>query len=281
MKALIATIVTGGPVIPCCTKIRVLLEMIKFKHTVFALPFALMGAFLAGRGVPAPAVFLWVIVAMAGARTCAMGFNRIADRHFDALNPRTRERALPAGQVSLVESWMHGHCRRGPVLFRLLHAQQAGPCDYAPCPGPDPALFPDQAVYLAVSRGARRGPGLFAAGRLGGGQRLICRAFPGSCPWGCCSGWPVSTSSMPAWMPISTGRQACFPCPPVWAGAGPFIWRCCFMSWPLSCLRQRDMSAGLNLFYYVGIVLTGAALFYQHLVVSPGTCHASSFPFFQ
>ncbi|MDW7774697.1 MAG: UbiA family prenyltransferase, partial [Desulfobulbaceae bacterium] len=72
------------------TKIGILLEMIKFKHTVFALPFAFMGAFLAARGVPDMEVFLWVIVAMAGARTCAMGFNRIADRGFDAANPRTR-----------------------------------------------------------------------------------------------------------------------------------------------------------------------------------------------
>ena len=68
-------------------KIKVLLEMIKFKHTVFALPFAFMGAFLAGRGLPSLKVFIWVIVAMAGARTCAMGFNRIADRRFDAMNP--------------------------------------------------------------------------------------------------------------------------------------------------------------------------------------------------
>ena len=80
--------------------------MIKFKHTVFALPFAFMGAFLAGRGAPGIMVFLWVIVAMAGARTCAMGFNRIADRHFDASNPRTEGRAIPSGLVTLAESWI-------------------------------------------------------------------------------------------------------------------------------------------------------------------------------
>lgn len=80
--------------------------MIKFKHTVFALPFAFMGAFLAVRGLPSMQVFLWVVVAMAGARTCAMGFNRIVDRRFDAMNPRTANRALPAGEVTLVESWL-------------------------------------------------------------------------------------------------------------------------------------------------------------------------------
>ena len=87
-------------------KLAILLEMIKFQHTVFAMPFALMGAFLAARGLPGVRVFFWVILAMVGARTCAMTFNRIVDRRFDAANPRTAGRALPAGAVSLTESWL-------------------------------------------------------------------------------------------------------------------------------------------------------------------------------
>lgn len=87
-------------------KIAILLEMIKFKLTVFALPFAFTGVFLAAGGVPAAMIFVWVILAMVGARTCAMGFNRIVDRRFDAANPRTAERALPAGKVGLVEAWV-------------------------------------------------------------------------------------------------------------------------------------------------------------------------------
>ncbi len=79
-------------------KLAILLEMIKFQHTVFAMPFALMGAFLAARGLPGVRVFFWVILAMVGARTCAMTFNRIVDRRFDAANPRTAGRALPAGR---------------------------------------------------------------------------------------------------------------------------------------------------------------------------------------
>ncbi|HSH12580.1 MAG TPA: UbiA family prenyltransferase, partial [Desulfurivibrionaceae bacterium] len=80
-------------------KLKILLEMIKFEHTVFALPFALMGAFLAAGGVPGAAVFGWIVLAMVGARTSAMGFNRIIDRKFDRANPRTADRALPAGAV--------------------------------------------------------------------------------------------------------------------------------------------------------------------------------------
>jgi len=82
-------------------KVRLTLEMIKFEHSVFALPFALTGALLARRGLPSWRELFWIIVAMVGARSAAMTFNRIADVKFDALNPRTRARALPAGQLSL------------------------------------------------------------------------------------------------------------------------------------------------------------------------------------
>jgi 4-hydroxybenzoate polyprenyltransferase len=87
-------------------KITVLLEMIKFKLTIFAMPFAFMGAFLAAGGVPNFVDFFWIIVAMVGARTSAMGFNRIVDRRFDLANPRTSDRAIPAGEIKLTEAWI-------------------------------------------------------------------------------------------------------------------------------------------------------------------------------
>ncbi len=87
-------------------KIKIMLEMIKFEHSVFALPFALMGALLAARGLPVVAVLWWLILAMVAARTAAMGFNRIVDRRFDAANPRTADRAIPAGAVKLWEAWL-------------------------------------------------------------------------------------------------------------------------------------------------------------------------------
>jgi len=82
-------------------KVRLTLEMIKFEHSVFALPFALTGALLARRGLPTWRELLWIVVAMVGARSAAMTFNRIADARLDALNPRTKTRALPVGQLSL------------------------------------------------------------------------------------------------------------------------------------------------------------------------------------
>ena len=80
-------------------KIKILLEDIKIQHTVFALPFALMSAFIASNGVPPLDKLLWILLAMVGARSSAMSFNRIADVDYDGENPRTKERALPKGRI--------------------------------------------------------------------------------------------------------------------------------------------------------------------------------------
>jgi 4-hydroxybenzoate polyprenyltransferase len=85
--------------------LRTTLEMIKIEHTLFALPFALLGAVLAARGVPARWQLLWITLAMVGARSAAMAFNRIADHRYDAANPRTSGRAIPSGALSLRFAW--------------------------------------------------------------------------------------------------------------------------------------------------------------------------------
>jgi 4-hydroxybenzoate polyprenyltransferase len=77
------------------------LEMIKIEHTLFALPFAFLGAVLAANGLPKPMQILWITLAMVGARSTAMAFNRIADKDYDARNPRTKMRAIPAGVLSV------------------------------------------------------------------------------------------------------------------------------------------------------------------------------------
>ena len=80
--------------------LRTTLEMIKWEHSIFALPFALCGAMLAAGGWPTPWQLSWIIVAMVAARSAAMAFNRLADAEIDAVNPRTQTRALPAGVLS-------------------------------------------------------------------------------------------------------------------------------------------------------------------------------------
>jgi len=86
--------------VPILHNLRVTLEMIKWEHSIFALPFALCGAMLAAGGVPAWHQLAWIIVAMISARSAAMAFNRVADAAIDAANPRTQTRALPTGTLT-------------------------------------------------------------------------------------------------------------------------------------------------------------------------------------
>jgi 4-hydroxybenzoate polyprenyltransferase len=85
---------------PLFRNLRVTLEMIKWEHSIFALPFALCGAMLAASGLPSAHQLLWIVIAMIAARSAAMAFNRLADAAIDAANPRTSTRALPAGHLS-------------------------------------------------------------------------------------------------------------------------------------------------------------------------------------
>jgi 4-hydroxybenzoate polyprenyltransferase len=114
------------------SRIRTVLEMIKFEHSVFALPFALVGALLAARAggsLPTWRQILWIVVAMVGARSAAMTLNRIADIEYDRRNPRTANRALATGELSLSFAWaftilasavlVFAAWRLNPLAFKL------------------------------------------------------------------------------------------------------------------------------------------------------------------
>lgn len=111
-------------------RIRTYLSFVRFSHSVFALPFALAGALLAARHSPVtwPEVG-WILVAMVSARSAAMGFNRLVDRRFDALNPRTATREIPRGAMSALEAgvfvagssavFVYAAWRLNPICFML------------------------------------------------------------------------------------------------------------------------------------------------------------------
>ena len=112
--------------------IRAFLELIKFEHTIFALPFAYLGMLLAAGGWPGWQQFIWITLAMAAARTVAMGFNRLADRWLDARNPRTARRPLVTGAISTRTAWA------GTLLAALIlvvSAWQLGPLPLKLLPG--------------------------------------------------------------------------------------------------------------------------------------------------
>jgi 4-hydroxybenzoate polyprenyltransferase len=106
---------------PFFRSIGVTLEMIKWEHSIFALPFALTGAMLAAHGLPHLAQIVWIIVCMVTARSAAMAFNRWADASLDAANPRTRMRAIPAGL--LTRSFVGGFTLVMAALFVLAASQ--------------------------------------------------------------------------------------------------------------------------------------------------------------
>jgi 4-hydroxybenzoate polyprenyltransferase len=106
------------------TKTRTTLEMIKWEHSIFALPFALTAALLAAHGLPAGRTLLWILIAMIAARSSAMAFNRWADAELDAANPRTSTRAIPAGMLS--RQFVFGFTCVAALLF-VLAANELNP----------------------------------------------------------------------------------------------------------------------------------------------------------
>ncbi len=98
-------------------KLAIILDMVKFEHTIFALPFALSSAVIAAKGIPAWHILGWILAAMVGARSAAMAFNRIADAKIDAANPRTASRAIPQGVVSIGAAWLFTIVAAGLLIF--------------------------------------------------------------------------------------------------------------------------------------------------------------------
>jgi len=104
-------------IIAAWKRVKIIAEMIKIEHTVFALPFAFMGAMLAGRDLPSLSVCSWILLAMVGGRSAAMGFNRLVDAEIDARNPRTAMRALPAGLLNKKDVALFVLLSSGLLLF--------------------------------------------------------------------------------------------------------------------------------------------------------------------
>jgi 4-hydroxybenzoate polyprenyltransferase len=242
--------------------------MIKFKHTVFALPFAFMGAFLAARGVPPLQIFLWVVVAMAGARTCAMGFNRIVDRRFDAMNPRTANRALPAGEVTLVESWLmvvfsaalfFGAC----FMLNRLALLMA------------PFALSLTLIYSLTKRFTwlcHVVLGVALAFSPLGGWVAVSGSFEGY-PWFLSLGvlfWVAGFDIIYACLDADFDREAgLFSLPARFGRRRAFHLAVFLHVLAFVFFTATGYAARLNIFYFAGIGLTGCALFYQHIVVNP------------
>jgi 4-hydroxybenzoate polyprenyltransferase len=249
-------------------KIGVLLEMIKFKHTVFAMPFALMGAFLAKRGVPDLETFWWIILAMVGARTCAMGFNRIVDREFDKQNPRTASRALPASSVRLWEAWAMV-ILAGLLFFFACYNLNRLTLILAPF-----------ALALTLFYSLTKRFTWLCHVVLG-----LALAFAPLGGWAAVSGtlvdypfvlsagvlfWVAGFDTVYACLDADFDSQAgLFSLPARFGRNNAFKLAVAFHVIAFALFLATGIASHLTYIYYIGIGFTGAALFYQHIVVNP------------
>jgi 4-hydroxybenzoate polyprenyltransferase len=249
-------------------KLNTLLEMIKFKHTVFAMPFGLMGVVLAARGLPDWRTVFWVVLAMVGARTCAMTFNRIADRKFDAANPRTASRALPTGAVSLQESWVM--VVAGGVLFFMACAMLNRLTLYLA-----PFILGLTLFYSLTKRFTwfcHIILGLALSLAPTGGWVAVTGTL-GGYPWVLSLGvlfWVSGFDAIYACLDADFDRKfGLYSMPAVLGRQRTFRVAVAFHLLAFILFTITGIQMGLNVFYFIGILITGAALFYQHLVITP------------
>ncbi len=253
-------------------KVRDFLELIKFEHTVFALPFAYLGMVLAAGGWPGGRTFFWITVAMAAARTVAMSLNRILDRDYDARNPRTARRPLVTGRISMRTAW-------GGTLVALvmlaLAAWELGPLPFR--------LLPGALLFLV---------GYSYTKRFTWASHFILGMTDGLAPmgaWVAVRGSLFSRADLPAWL--------LFLIVTLWIGGFDLIYACQDAEFDrqaglhsiparfgiaaalrLSALAHLLMMAllvaleatmHLGLPYAVALLLTAALLLYEHRLVRP------------
>jgi len=249
-------------------KIAILLEMIKFKLTIFAMPFAFMGAFLAARGLPDLKSFLLVILAMVGARTCAMGFNRIVDAKFDGANPRTAERAIPAGAVSSLEAW--SMVIIAGLLF-FLAAWLLNPLTLKLAP-----FALSLTLFYSLTKRFTSFCHLILGVALAfsplGGWVAVAGTLQ-NFPWALSAGvlfWVAGFDTVYACLDANFDRKAGLYSLPAKIGAlNAFRLAAGFHVVAFCLFIMTGMQADLNYFYYIGVALAAMALFNQQRIVDP------------
>ncbi|MGB3212605.1 MAG: UbiA-like polyprenyltransferase [Desulforhopalus sp.] len=260
-------------------KILVLLEMIQFKLTIFALPFAFTGAFLASRGVPDIMTILLIILAMVGARTCAMGFNRIVDRRFDKANPRTAARALPAGDVRLWEAWAMVVIS-GTLFFYACYSLNSLTFLLSPFAIGLTLLYSLTKRFTSLCH-LVLGVAL-AFSPLGGWVAVLgsLANYPFVLSFGVIF-WVAGFDTIYACLDADFDRQeGLYSLPSRLGKKNAFRLAGCFHLLAFVFFALTGYHAGLNYFYYIGIFLAAGALLYQHMLVKPedlSRIHASFF----
>ena len=249
-------------------------SLVRFSHTVFALPFALSAVALAWPKHPVtPRTLLWILIAMVGARTAAMGFNRLADRKFDALNPRTQEWELPRGTVTV---WEASALTSVAALVFVLASYQLNWVCFILSPvalaiiffysltkrftwashlflGLALAIAPVGA-WLAVSSAPFELSGLVVPLSLGGAVIF----------W--LAGFDIIYSLQDREFDRSHGLYSI----PVRFGVAGALWLSSFFHFlTVVCLAMVGLTAAMGFVYWIGFVVVAAVLAWEHRIVTP------------
>jgi 4-hydroxybenzoate polyprenyltransferase len=263
--------------------IQEFLSLIKFEHTIFALPFAYLGMLLAAGGWPTWREFLWITVAMASARTLAMGTNRLADRWIDTRNPRTADRPLIKGTVALRTAWV-GTVLAGFVL--AIAAWQLGPLPLR--------LLPGAYIFLI---------GYSFTKRFTWFSHFILGFTDGLAPigaWAAIRGTVFTSNDLPAWILLAVVT--------LWIGGFDLIYACQDVRFDLQegllsipakfgvalALRLSSIChaltvlllvvlgyiLGLSWPYWIGLMIAAGLLIWEHTLVDPDDLSRINIAFF-
>ncbi|HEV2852366.1 MAG TPA: UbiA-like polyprenyltransferase [Thermoanaerobaculia bacterium] len=257
------------------------LEMIKIEHTLFALPFAFLGMMLAAGGWPSWRTVFWIVVAMVGARSAAMGFNRLVDRRIDAANPRTAGRALPAGLVTpgAVAAFV-----AASAALLVLAAWQLNPLTLALSPVALGILF----LYSYTKRftwGSHLVLGLSLSGAPLGAWIAVrgdVRAAPLVLA-GAVLTWVAGFDVLYALQDVEFDRGAGLFSIPARFGVVGALWISAALhatTLTLLALLPRVYPPGLSFWYWIGWAGCLALIAYQHWVVRPGDLSRLNAAFF-
>jgi 4-hydroxybenzoate polyprenyltransferase len=260
-------------------RVFLLLDSIKFEHSIFALPFAYLGMVLAAQGFPSWEKIFWITVAMVGARTLAMATNRIVDAHYDALNPRTAGRAIPKGVLSPAEM---GAMAAAGLVAMFLAAWMLNPLCFR--------LAPLAVVVLVGYSWTKRFTWM---------SHAVLGLADGLAPAG---GWIAVSGSMDLPAILLTMAVA------LWIGGFDLIYACQDVDFDrrfrlhsvparfgiAAALRASAVAhvltvlvlalvgamLGLGLLYWAGLAVSSALLAYEHYLVRPDDLSKLSVAFF-
>ena len=260
-------------------KLKIILEMIKFEHTVFALPFAIMSAFIAVEGLPSLTKLGWILVAMVGARSCAMAFNRLADAEIDSQNPRTATRAIPAGFITKGAVWFFTLVSAGLLVCA---AWRLNPLAFALSP-----------VALAVIMGYSYTKRFTALSHLWLGLALSISpvgawiAIKGQFDWTpiilCCVVllWTAGFDVIYACQDVNFDRKHGLHSIPARLGIRWALWVSSALHViAVLLLFGIPLLTELGLFYYIGVGIVVLIFIYEHAIVKPNDLSRVNLAFF-